>query len=160
MKTLIQKDTCSPTFIASLFTIFNANVHQHMYIFVVFLVQSLSCVRFFCDSWTVAPPDSSVHRISQARILVHAKSLQSCPTLCDPTDCSPPGSSVHGTSQARIFLQGIFPAQGLNLYLLHWQEDSLLRATREAHGSYSPMKCFSSIVKVESQNDSDSWTAE
>ena len=81
-------------------------------------------------------------------------------TLCDPTDCSPLGSSVHGTSQARIFLQGIFPAQGLNLYLLHWQEDSLLRATREAHGSYSPMKCFSSIVKVESQNDSDSWTAE
>ena len=49
--------------------------------------------------------------------------------------CSPPGSSVHGFLQARIlervavsFCRGIFPAQGLNLsllHLLHWQEDSL-----------------------------------
>ena len=56
----------------------------------------------FAIPWTVAPPDSSVHGISQARILVHAKSLQSCPTLCDPMDCSPPGFSVHGILQARI----------------------------------------------------------
>ena len=45
------------------------------------------------------------------------------------------GSSVHGISQARILvgvalekyflLQGIFPTQGLNLGLLHWQMDSL-----------------------------------
>ena len=47
-------------------------------------------------------------------------------------DCSPPGSSVHGISQARILewvaiflLQGIFPTQGSNPYLLHWQADSL-----------------------------------
>ena len=49
--------------------------------------------------------------------------------------CSPPSSSVHGILQARILewistiLQGIVPTQGLNLhllYLLHWQEDSLL----------------------------------
>ena len=41
-------------------------------------------------------------------------------------DCSPPGSSVHGIFQARIlegilqgiFLQGIFPTQGSNLWLL------------------------------------------
>ena len=52
---------------------------------------------------------------------MHAQLLQWCPTLCDPMDCSPPGSSVHRISQARIlewvaisFLQGIFPAQGLN----------------------------------------------
>ena len=51
---------------------------------------------------------------------------QSCPTLCDPVDCSPPGSSVHGILQARILawvaialLQGIFPTQGSNPYLLH-----------------------------------------
>ena len=108
--------------------------------------------QFFSKRMNLDP--SSVSSIWECVML-----LQSCLILCNPTDCSPLGSSVHGTSQARIFLQGIFPAQGLNLYLLHWQEDSLLRATREAHGSYSPMKCFSSIVKVESQNDSDSWTA-
>ena len=56
--------------------------------------------------------------------MTHAKSLQSCLTLCNPTDCRPPGSSVHGILQARILrchalLQGIFPTQGLNSYLLH-----------------------------------------
>ena len=46
-------------------------------------------------------------------------------------DCSPP-DSVHGISQARIlewvansFSRGIFPSQGSNLGLLHWQADSL-----------------------------------
>ena len=54
------------------------------------------------------------------------------PTLCDPMDCGPPGSCVHGISQARIlewfavfFSRGIFPIQGSNLRLLHWQVDSL-----------------------------------
>ena len=52
--------------------------------------------------------------------------------------CSPPGSSVHGDSPGKntevgchAFLQGISPTQGLNLrllYLLHWQEGSLLLA--------------------------------
>ena len=44
--------------------------------------------------------------------------------------CSPPGSPVHGISQARILelgchflLQGIFPTQGSNPYLPHWQTD-------------------------------------
>ena len=66
-------------------------------------------------------------------------SLESCclvaksyPTLCDPMDCSLPGSSLCGISQARIngvgcyfLLQRIFPTQGLNPSLLHWQADSL-----------------------------------
>ena len=58
--------------------------------------------------------------------------IQSCPTLCDPMDCSLLGSSVHGDSPGKntrvgchFFCQGIFPTQGLNLYLLHWQADSL-----------------------------------
>ena len=45
--------------------------------------------------------------------------LQSCPTPCDPMD-----SSIHGILQARILervampsSRGIFPTQGLNLYL-------------------------------------------
>ena len=57
---------------------------------------------------------------------MRGKSLQSCLTLCDPMDWSPLGSSVHGILQARIlewvampsFLQGIFPTQGSNPYLL------------------------------------------
>ena len=49
-------------------------------------------------------------------------------------DCSPPGSSVHEILPARtlewdsmtsMILQGIFPTQGSNPHLLHWQADSL-----------------------------------
>ena len=48
-------------------------------------------------NWTVATPGSSVHRISQARIL-----------------------------KLPFPLPGIFPTEGSNLSLLHWQMDSLL----------------------------------
>ena len=51
---------------------------------------------------------------------------QSCPLFATPWTVTPAGSSVHGISQARIlewvalfFSRGIFPAQGLNLGLLH-----------------------------------------
>ena len=57
---------------------------------------------------------------------------KSCPTLCDPMDCSPPCCSVYGDSPGMntevgwyFLLQGIFPSQGWNAHLLHWQEDSL-----------------------------------
>ena len=60
-----------------------------------------------------------------------AKSLPLCLTLCDPIDCSPPCSSVHGIFQARVLEQiafsssrGIFPTQGSNPRLLHWQAGS------------------------------------
>ena len=65
---------------------------------------------------------------------------QSCPTLWNPMNWSPPGSSVHGDfpgkhtgvgchflPQTILPTQGlILPTQGLNLYLVHWQADSLL----------------------------------
>ena len=61
-----------------------------------------------------------------------AQLLRSCPTLCDLMDCSLPGPSVHGDSLGKtvgagchVLLQGIFPTQGLNPRLLHWQVDSL-----------------------------------
>ena len=47
----------------------------------------------------------------------------------------PPGFSVHGILQARIleeiamFLQGVFPTQRSNPYLLHWHTGSLSLAT-------------------------------
>ena len=52
--------------------------------------------------------------------------------LGDPMDCRLPGSSLHGILQARILdwvampsSRGIFPTQGSNPYLLHWQMGSL-----------------------------------
>ena len=50
---------------------------------------------------------------------------------CNSIDCSPQDHSVHRISRARMlewvpisFSRGIFPTQGLNLCLLHWQADS------------------------------------
>ena len=49
-----------------------------------------------------------------------SKHAQSCPTLCDIMDCSPPGSSVQGDIGVdyHTLLQGIFPTQGSNPWLL------------------------------------------
>ena len=51
--------------------------------------------------------------------------------LCNTIDCNSPGSSVHGIIQARI-LEWVpcppprdLPNPGMNLYLLHWQVNSL-----------------------------------
>ena len=66
---------------------------------------------FLWDPINWSPPGSSVHGISEARILewlplptpaaAAAKSLQSCPTPCNPIDISLPGSSIPGILQAR-----------------------------------------------------------
>ena len=63
-----------------------------------------------------------------------------CLTLCNLMDCSLKGSSVHGILQARILecrcrflLQGIFPTQGSNPCLLHWQ------------GNYFPLRHQASL---------------
>ena len=58
----------------------------------------LSLVRLFVTPWTVAQPASSVYGIFQARILEWV-------------------ALSHSTE--------IFPTQGSNLHLLHWQVDSL-----------------------------------
>ena len=56
---------------------------------------------------------------------------QSCLTLRDPVDCSLPGSSPWDSSGKNTgvgihaLFQGIFPSQGSNPYLLHWQGGSL-----------------------------------
>ena len=63
----------------------------------------LSRVWLFVTPMDSSPPGSSVHGISQARILAAAtaKSLQSCPTTCEPIDSNPPGSPVPGILQTR-----------------------------------------------------------
>ena len=53
---------------------------------------------------------------------------QGCLILCDPMDCSLPGSSRDSPGKntgvgCHFLLQGIFPIQGLNPCLLHWQAD-------------------------------------
>ena len=57
---------------------------------------------------------------------------QLCPTSCNPVDCNPPRSSIYGIFKGKntwvgchFLLQGIFPTQGSNPNLLHWQADSL-----------------------------------
>ena len=63
-------------------------------------------------------------------VLCSAKSPQSCLTLCDLLDHGPLSSPIHGILQARI-LEWVFPTQGPNLKLLHWQVDFYHRVTRE-----------------------------
>ena len=66
------------------------------------------------DPMDCSLPGSSIHGISQARVLewdvivfsayilaAAAESLQSCPTLCDPIDGSPLDSPIPGILQAR-----------------------------------------------------------
>ena len=65
---------------------------------------------------------------------------QSCPTLCNPMDCSPPGWLLCPWNSpgknigegCHSFLQGIFPAQGLNPGLLHCSRFFSVWATSEA----------------------------
>ena len=47
---------------------------------------------------------------------------QSCPTLCDPIDCPWDSSGKNAGEGNHPLLQGIFPAQGLNLGLLHCRQ--------------------------------------
>ena len=67
--------------------------------------------------------------------------------FCDPKDRSPLGSSVHGFSHGQntvvgchFLLQGICPAQQLNLHLLHWQADSLPLSHQGSWQYYSAIK--------------------
>ena len=82
---------------------------------------------------------------------------QSCLTLCNALDYSPPGSPIHGILQARMLdvgccalLQGIFPTQGSNSYLLrllHWQVGSLpLVPPGKPHTSLFPLPVLHWVV--------------
>ena len=73
-----------------------------------------------------------LNEINVEEFIGESEVAQSFLTLCNPVDHSPPGSFFHGILQARILewvaissSRGIFPSQGSNLHLLHWQVDSL-----------------------------------
>ena len=71
--------------------------------FAAAVAKSLQLCPTLCDPIDCSLPGSSVHGISQARILDTGE------------DC-------------HFFFQGVFLTQGSNLSLLHWQEDSLALA--------------------------------
>ena len=77
--------------------------------------------------------------------------IQWCPTLCGHMDCSPPGSPMEPSPRpwnspgkntgggSHALLQGIFPTQGSDPGLLHWQLDSLpSEPPGERVGFYEP----------------------
>ena len=93
-------------------------------------VLSLSAVLTLCKPMDCSPPNSSVHRILQARILkwlaipfsrassrckdwTHVSCIQfsslaqSCLTLCNPMDCSTPGLPVHHQLRSLLKLRSI-----------------------------------------------------
>ena len=70
-----------------------------LFLSLVGIVQSLGSVQIFCNPMDYCLPGSSVHGISQVRILEQV---------------------------AISFSREIFLTQVLNLHLLHWQADSLL----------------------------------
>ena len=76
-----------------------------------YLIQGKLCLRDCCCSSSATKP---------------------CPTPCNPMDYSPLGSSVHRDFSSKYSRLGchfpspvIFPTQGSNPCLLHWQADSL-----------------------------------
>ena len=78
--------------------------------------------------------------ILRLRIRMCVQSPSRVQLFCNPMDCGPPGPSAHGISQARrpeccschFLPQGIFPTQGSDLRLLHWQADLYRCDTWEA----------------------------
>ena len=84
---------------------------------------------------------------------VYVCSLSCVSLFSTPVNCSLPGSSVRGIFPARILESvapppRIFPTQGLNPCLLHWQLDSLsLRLLRSPSGHVSILK-WSAVVVV------------
>ena len=66
-------------------------------------------------------------RCSASLIIVAAKLLQLCPPLCNLTRLLCPWDSPGKNTGVgcHFLLQRIFPIQGSNLHLLHWQAGSL-----------------------------------
>ena len=96
MKTLTEKVTCTPMFLAALFTI--AKILKQN--------KSPSTDAWIKKMW-YSHTMEHYSTIKMNEILPFATTWvesesQSCPTHCDPMDCSLPGSSVHGILQARI----------------------------------------------------------
>ena len=74
--------------------------------------------------------DEVIHQNKHFHTFKMCVCAQLRPTLCDPMECSLPGSSVHRKfpgkntkTRFHFLLQGIFPTQGLNLYLIRTSQN-------------------------------------
>ena len=85
---------------------------------------------------------------------------QACLTLCDPVDCSLLGFSVHGIFQARILewitisYSRVYSWPDWNLYLLHWQVDSLPLAPPQKPNIY---QYWSTEYRHRDRRQTDTW---
>ena len=121
---------------------------------------------------SIAPPDidltllqTKTQFLGASLVVVVGIVTQLCLTLWDSMDCSQPGSSVHEDSPGRntgvgchSLLQGIFPTQGSNPGLLHWQADSLPFPC-SSDGKESACQCRRPGFDSWSREDATSWEA-
>ena len=126
MPLTIQKDTCTPMFIAALFIIARTQKQYDM------------SINRWMDKENVVHIYNGILRVCWV--------TQSCPTLCNSMDCSLPVSSVHGIFQAVYWLGFPFPTPGESSWPRGWNCISCTgrwilyhRATWEVHSkSYLP----------------------
>ena len=83
---------------------------------------------------------SEIQDFKNTYVLFHCLVAQSCPTVCNPwtvahqAPLSVGFASKNAGVGCHFLLQGLFPTQGLNPCLLHWQEDSLLLSHQGSPG--------------------------
>ena len=89
------------------------------------------------------------------KVKIESEVAQLCPTLRDSMYCSLPGSSVHGILPGKntglgchFLLQKIFPTQGLNPSLLHWQADFFFFFLPLSHHSASSTPFGSEFTQI------------
>ena len=121
-----------------------------LFFFIEFLVNTRNCwyMTIRVTTTTTTKKKKQCNSVICAQVLSHVQ-------LCNFMDCNLAGSSVleifpdknTGTGYHAL-LQGIFPTQGLNpflLWLLHWQEDSLLL------GHLGSQQC--NIIQVKNESE-------
>ena len=122
-----------------------------------------SCITgWFFTYWTTRGVSETGKYLQMLEVLV----AQLCPTLCNPMDCCLPASSALSVFQARILewvaaipfskgsslLQGIFPAQGSNLGLLHCRQILYHLNHQESKRLFIIMKIWEEISNCTTEN--------
>ena len=91
-------------------------------------IQNVKFKLFLCVSSHFLPVTSSNDSMTNLNIKVRSRGVQPTRLLCP---WKSPGKNT-GVGRHSL-LQRIFPTQGLNSCLLHWQVNSLHQAIRKAH---------------------------